>query len=117
MELRIVHETCYDYATPVMLAQHMAHLRAELQLLGEPVHYEMTLEPSRLALLLTDPDSAWTGVQHALDSMGIKAPEAVAAGPAASSRSTSVFSTPPPATPDFSMHRRCRRLPTSTPTR
>ncbi len=28
-------------------------------------------EPSRLALLLTDPDSAWTGVQHALDSMGI----------------------------------------------
>jgi transglutaminase-like putative cysteine protease len=29
----------------------LPHLRAELQLLGEPVHYEMTLEPSRLALL------------------------------------------------------------------
>ncbi len=32
---------------------------------------EAAAEPSRLALLLTDPDSAWTGVQHALDSMGI----------------------------------------------
>ncbi|HSI65305.1 MAG TPA: polysaccharide deacetylase family protein [Candidatus Saccharimonadia bacterium] len=27
--------------------------------------------PSRLALLITDPDSAWTGVQQALESMGI----------------------------------------------
>ncbi|WP_342130595.1 transglutaminase family protein [Hydrogenophaga sp. OTU3427] len=35
MELRIVHETCYDYATPVMLAQHMAHLRPSDTLPGQ----------------------------------------------------------------------------------
>jgi len=28
-------------------------------------------EPSRLAVLLTDPNSAWTGIQHALETMGI----------------------------------------------
>jgi transglutaminase-like putative cysteine protease len=35
MELRIVHETCYDYAAPVMLAQHMAHLRPSAELPGQ----------------------------------------------------------------------------------
>lgn len=35
MELRIVHETCYDYAAPVMLAQHMAHLRPNAALAGQ----------------------------------------------------------------------------------
>ena len=34
MELRIVHETCYDYAAPVMLAQHMAHLRPSAALIA-----------------------------------------------------------------------------------
>ena len=35
MELRIVHETVYDYAAPVMLAQHMAHLRPSADLPGQ----------------------------------------------------------------------------------
>ena len=35
MDLRIVHDTCYDYAAPVMLAQHMAHLRPGDHLPGQ----------------------------------------------------------------------------------
>ncbi|MDP3521937.1 MAG: transglutaminase family protein [Hydrogenophaga sp.] len=46
MELRIVHETCYDYAAPVMLAQHMAHLRPSATLAGQQLlSHRLTVSP------------------------------------------------------------------------
>ena len=50
MHLRIVHETCYDYAAPVMLAQHMAHLRPSPQLPGQHLlehHLTVLPEPAQ----------------------------------------------------------------------
>ena len=46
MELRIVHETVYDYATPVMLAQHMAHLCPSERLAGQSLlSHSLTVWP------------------------------------------------------------------------
>lgn len=46
MELRIVHETCYDYAAPVMLAQHMAHLQPSTALPGqELLSHQLSITP------------------------------------------------------------------------
>jgi len=46
MELRIVHETRYDYAAPVMLSQHMAHLCPALALPGQQrLSHQMLIEP------------------------------------------------------------------------
>ena len=50
MELRIVHQTCYDYAAPVMLAQHMAHLRPSAALAGQTLlshQLSVTPEPAQ----------------------------------------------------------------------
>lgn len=52
MELRIVHETCYDYAVPVMLAQHMAHLRPGAALPGqELVSHQLSVLPEPVQVL------------------------------------------------------------------
>ena len=46
MELRIVHETCYDYAVAVMLAQHVAHLRPSAGLAcQELVSHQLSVSP------------------------------------------------------------------------
>ena len=63
MELRIVHETCYDYAAPVMLAQHMAHLRPSAALAGQTLlshQLSVTPEPAQA----TEGEDAFGNPRH-----------------------------------------------------